>query len=497
MEIKNYSKIKETENSTRRELIEHYDNFINESNLDKDQIYSWPYFNQFKIVLEKYSDKKSTRILKFCKVHGWCAHYKSSGKCNRCQSDKYGLGNKEIHEKTIKSQLERGTFNMLDPEVQKHKTSNSNLNDKIIDKFCDICQKETKHHLWPSGKISCMKCNSKNNGPKIKICPIHGETLHNGIFCIKCNPESLSMPPKQEMKYCKIHKKNTLHLGKYCLICNPESAGGNKTTFIAEKLQPCGHMSKSVLIDNNYQCWQCYKEDYLKEIQKSEIQDFVKIPKDKESIISEMNLGNIFLLLDNEEKPSTLSHNYKENSLLYQGNLSIQEISKKLNISYGTKTTFMPEKLQSCGHMSKSVLIDNSYQCWQCYKEKYFKNLNSDFSKGLILPTFLSQNSTNSIPGNKFEELLIEQNVTYFVYIKFHENGKPLVVGESASKLINNSGSDLSFDKDINGGPARQLLIETNTNWDRTSVSIIKTNNKEESILLEYFLSSKYSLLMS
>ena len=52
----------------------------------------------------------------------------------------------------------------------------------------------------------------------------------------------------------------------------------------------------------------------------------------------------------------------------------------------------------------------------------------------------------------------------YFVYIKFYKglynNVYPLVVGESASTLINSSGSDLSFSKDVYHGPSRKFLQE-------------------------------------
>lgn len=386
-----YRRIKETENLSRRALVDHYNAFLSELNFkDNTLIYSWLYFNDFELVLESESDRKSMYVLSFCEKHGFSCHYKS-GKCTKCISEKNGLGNPEIHKKTIDAQIKNGTFNMMNPEIQKKKVSNSNIKFKRINLYCEICQKITDHRIWNNGVTNCSICNSKNNGPRIKICPIHGETLHNGKYCIECHPESFSLPPKPEMKICPIHGE-TLHNGKYCLICHLKSVGGFIKNFTPEKLQPCGHTAQSVFNGENYVCWQCYKEDYIKKIQKD--------------------------------------------------------------------------------------------------------NLVSQFG-GQIIPTFLDQNKTNSIPGNKFEKYLAEMDIGWFVYIKFHENGSPLVVGKSGSILVNSNGSDLSFDRNKNGGPARQLLIETNTNWKRTNIEIITANDEIDALNTELYLQNLYGIFGS
>ena len=136
------------------------------------------------------------------------------------------------------------------------------------------------------------------------------------------------------------------------------------------------------------------------------------------------------------------------------------------------------------------------YIPWEDYKKKFVNisnnmELNNNFNDLLqgfkFYPTFRSQDSSNWENGSKsaFEQSLIETNIHWFVYIKFYidyrtKNIKPLVVGKSGN--FNSSGSDLSFSTDINDGPARRFLAESNNNlsWDKTKIAILPCNNESE-----------------
>lgn len=119
-----------------------------------------------------------------------------------------------------------------------------------------------------------------------------------------------------------------------------------------------------------------------------------------------------------------------------------------------------------------------------------------------IIPTFRDQNST-SWKGRRemFEDLLVKQNIKWFVYIKYAKNlfGKnfPLVVGKSGSKLVNNSGSDVSFSEDSNHGPARRYLKENNFEWNKTYIAIYPCETEREAYNKEKEIAIKYKLFES
>ena len=173
-------------------------------------------------------DNKIVKI-KDCTIHRhgysikWCDKEESFEcfqgiLCKSCFGKKYGFGNPETHQKTIDSQIKSGSFNMLDPKVQKTKTSNSNLLRMKLS-FCKACEKET-YHLGNR----CIVCNPFDNGIKIKYCQICKEyTQHNGNVCCVCNPSAISIGFKT--KLCKVCGKETYHLHDRCFICDPWDLG--------------------------------------------------------------------------------------------------------------------------------------------------------------------------------------------------------------------------------------------------------------------------------
>lgn len=72
---------------------------------------------------------------------------------------------------------------MLNPEVQKNKTSNSNLIGGNI-RYCDTCNKNTYHM-----SLTCTSHNDiwKNNGIRTLYCgKCNIKTVHNGGICLNC-----------------------------------------------------------------------------------------------------------------------------------------------------------------------------------------------------------------------------------------------------------------------------------------------------------------------
>ena len=154
------------------------------------------------------------------------------------------------------------------------------------------------------------------------------------------------------------------------------------------------------------------------------------------------------------------------------------------------------------------------YVPWNDYKKKFINisnnmELNNNFNDLLqgfkFYPTFRSQDSINWENGSKsaFEQSLVDADIHWFTYIKFYidyrtKNIKPLVVGKSGSLLVNGSGSDLSFSTDINDGPARRFLAETNnSSWDKTQVAILPCENEEKALEKENEIFNKYNLFLS
>ena len=130
--------------------------------------------------------------------------------------------------------------------------------------------------------------------------------------------------------------------------------------------------------------------------------------------------------------------------------------------------------------------------------EQLSKELN-----GFIKPTFRSQESLYWENRSSFEKDLIDKNIGWFVYIKFYidklnKESKPLVVGKTGTKLVSNSNTDISFDYEKDSDryrrPARIFLKETNTDWDKTYILIIKCNTELKALKLEKEIGESFNL---
>lgn len=155
--------------------------------------------------------------------------------------------------------------------------------------------------------------------------------------------------------------------------------------------------------------------------------------------------------------------------------------------------------------------------CWSCYKEEFEDMLlNEGYlnnKKGKIplhwrirlylngfelIPTY--RTSKNSWNGDKpaFEQSLVDLNVKYFIYLKFYINNKgkikPILVGKSASSVINYTGSDLNFSTDITHGPSRQFIKLNKFSWYYDFIAIKKASSNEKAYKLESKYQDKWDL---
>lgn len=158
------------------------------------------------------------------------------------------------------------------------------------------------------------------------------------------------------------------------------------------------------------------------------------------------------------------------------------------------------------GMCNVSYHIGNKeYLCWECYKEKFQINSESlpmDGYDFIDIPTFRTQDSDDWTGArNAFESYLVENNITWFIYIKYYIDAyaasRPLVVGKTGSRLVNKAGTDVSFSTDITDGPARIFLYENNLTWYKTKISIIKCNSEKEALEIEKEISEKFGLFSS
>ena len=224
---------------------------------DKEKTYCWLCMVQ-ELEVKEY-DKCFTHLKRGLHVK-WCDEEEAFAchqgeACKSCTGRKYGLGNKEVHAKTIKSQIKNGTFNMLNKEVQSNKISNKNLSiGRISKKFCEVCQSDTYHLVK-----RCLKCDPLNTGIKYVYCSkCNKETYHNGTCCIVCNPKSAS--PGFNKKHCNKCNEVTLHNGDRCSSCDPWKNSFDRDAFYASKFRAI------------------YFEDLDKEISFDEIDSLTGVP---------------------------------------------------------------------------------------------------------------------------------------------------------------------------------------------------------------------------
>lgn len=238
---------------------------------------------------------------------------------------------------------------------------------------------------------------------------------------------------------------------------------------------------------DKYVCWQCYKEENF-----------------EYKLINKCLCKQCGKLLDNP-----LNQNFCND--------------KCKNQFEGDKyKVFKHNNLEKC---SKHPNEELSYKgkCWNCIKDRIINKeiiqnidlinftlqIQQDYQNNTIFiqQTFRTQDSKDWSGGAKqiFEQSLVEKEITWFAYIKFYIKTndknyiKPLVVGKSGSKEVNSQGSDVNFSENVEDGPARRLLYDSNGlySWDKTKILIISCNSEEEALKIEKEIKEKYNLFYS
>ena len=176
------------------------------------------------------------------------------------------------------------------------------------------------------------------------------------------------------------------------------------------------------------------------------------------------------------------------------------------------------EKFQSFKHNNrckhhKFQLMTYKNQCWSCYQKEFIKNNKKPRIKDYLwlklhgfklIPTF--RTSHDNWNGDKiaFEQYLKDNNVKWFVYIKFYDssNGKgkkikPIVCGKSGSMLVNGSGSDLNFSTAFEDGTARKFMYYNKFQWHYEHIMIKKCRNQKHAYFIETKILNKFDLFGS
>ena len=168
------------------------------------------------------------------------------------------------------------------------------------------------------------------------------------------------------------------------------------------------------------------------------------------------------------------------------------------------KIGFQPNFIKINNILNYFDKSSNIYVPWNDYKEQFkLQNIDFELPKGFkFYPTFRTQDSEDwNCAGNAFEQSLIDEKITWFIYIKFYINSenkiKPLVVGKSGSLLVNSNGSDLNFSTNPEDGPARKFLYDIGLNWDKTRIAILKCNTELEALEKEKYYLDKLNLFGS
>lgn len=96
---------------------------------------------------------------------------------------------------------------------------------------------------------------------------------------------------------------------------------------------------------------------------------------------------------------------------------------------------------------------------------------------------------------------LKERKIKCFVYVKFYVTRRgtvrPIVVGKSASTLVNATGSDISFSMDPKDGRARRWLLKRGLNWYHDYVLVKAVSGLDEAYALEQKMMRRFGLLGS
>ena len=312
-------------------------------------------------------------------------------------------------------------------------------------------------------------------------------------------------------QFCNVCNKITLHDGyNNCTICVHKNNGGSKPNLI---------IKNNILFYKDYE-W----NDFCNKIKSGEL-DINNFPgiENRFGIITYYRIDPLtdkkilkisnFQVVDNV----VFYKDYEWNDFcnkIKSGELDINSFPGIENrfeiITYNRIDPLTDKKILK---ISDFQVVDNvafyydqfthDYILWSEYKSKFKTQKINNLPEGFVIyPTFRAQDSKDWKGSlQAFEQNLIDNEIGWFTYIKFYINEnnkfKPLVCGKSGSKLVNASGSDVSFSTDINDGPARRFLQEEGFEWCKTQIAILKCDSEEEAYEKELFYIKELNLFGS
>ena len=361
-----------------------------------------------------------------------------------------GIYNQEVRDKIEKSKLKNGFYRKLQDSSKKWREENPEKVKKMAINGGLATAKIIKN-MSEEEKLQWVKrsCNSKQANIN----------------------KSIAKAKNTKIKFCELCEKDTFHLNGMCTKCNPSSGigrpiGTKKAKEMRSLVANIGGIASKE--------WRDYKFD----------------------INCSVNCKNINLCINKKSKKNKWGF-----CNLIGGNIP------SFKIVDDTKYYF-----------DKSI---NQYVIWEDYKLKFSrmrltKDINIFISKIKSLDilkyssiddiflqsTFRTQESENWA-GKKlaFEQDLVDKNISWITYIKFYigKNGviRPLVIGKTGSKLVNNVGSDVSFSTDESHGPARLFLKGNNLLWDRTQILVIKAKSYKQALFFERIIAKTFNLFES
>lgn len=395
---------------------------------------------------ENCEDFKSFRGLKVYAQCYSCVMSKNSLKAiekgvHSCQNPETSLANKELHARTIKSQLERGTFCMFNPEIHRKATENrvktfferegecpkcgAITKNRTIFGICSDCQGKITRRLMNEGAL--------NKGVQLDYCEeCSYETNHIGSRCLNCNPLPIAsgLYYKHFLKRpCSNCKCECLFIAGSCSICEWDKIQSLQKKFCNNCNSETSHIESNCLNCSNI-----------------------------ELISSRMVKLNDEIYFSSYNGSIESWNNFKAN---FEG-IKLDENKLKLDLY-------------------QQINIFEGFDLIPTFKKRYTKTWGE--AKEL------------------FEYSLLEMNYKWFVYIKMYidNNGNyiPLVCGKTGSRNVNKRGTDVCFSYKDKHGPSRRFLNHENLEWCETHILTKCFETEEEALKYEKEIQLKYNLLGS
>lgn len=252
------------------------------------------------------------------------------------------------------------------------------------------------------------------------------------------------------------------------------------------------------------------QKEHLKKLNPGKIlKNYYSNPDNKEAIRNKMlkhNRSEVMIKASKRNcekyfKPYRESEEFREH-ILNHNSAKFYKICNKITVHVGDRCFNCNPWNFNCEpnfKLENNVLYYKN-ENWLEYKRKFrTQKINNEFEKynGFWQKTYRI-NNIDSTGQDAMEMELIEKGIKWFVYIKFYKDGKdikPLSVGKSGSKLVNQSGSDVSFGYDDKGYKAAvKFLNEENLKWLNKQIYLIPCETEKDTLDLEKKIQKEFNL---